>query len=201
MRERKPPLRGLLIFFVALLLGLVGPLTLRSHDAWASVSFALPLSDLARASSVIARVTPVEASSRWEGGRIVTTTRARVDAIVAGSAPSSEVRIRTLGGIVGDIGQVVEGEAALARGAPALVFLRQRPGEPRFDVAGRAQGELTVADAGGHEIVRVGRVGELLRRAPRPPLRSGRLAIELDGLTFADATREAAGAWEESHAR
>src|SRR4051812_26591915 len=82
------------------------------REAQASVAIAASLEDLARASSVIAKVTPLERMSAWENGRIVTTTRVRVDDVVAGAVAGNarELRVRTLGGRVDKIGQLVEGE-------------------------------------------------------------------------------------------
>src|SRR5436305_1965596 len=95
------------------------------REASASVAVAASLEDLARSSSVIARVTAVSNESAWEDGRIVTYSRVRIDGIVAGRAPADarELRIRTLGGRVGSIGQLVEGEAAFVANESSLVFL------------------------------------------------------------------------------
>ena len=118
---REPRLRATFVLPLALLCA--GAATLFTVDegvvrgpreASASVAIAASLEDLARASTVIARVTPVERTSAWEDGRIVTTTRVRVDEVVAGSVAGStrELRVRTLGGRVDTIGQIVEGEAS-----------------------------------------------------------------------------------------
>src|SRR5258705_1576393 len=78
----------------------------------ASVSFTVPMDALVEESSAACVVSPLENKSVWENGRIATYTRAHVDRLLAGSA-SSEVWIKTLGGSVGDIGQIVDGEAVL----------------------------------------------------------------------------------------
>ncbi len=125
--------------------------------AAATVARAVRLAELAQHSQLVATCTPLEAHSRWEvfGGRrrIVTYTRLRVDSRIAGADAGSEVLVRTLGGQVGDIGQVVDGEALLILGQPALLFLA-----PRYDgvlgVAAMAQGEFPLrADA--HGVVRL----------------------------------------------
>jgi hypothetical protein len=174
----------------------------------ASVAIAVSLEDLARASSVIVKVTPLERSSAWENGRIVTVTRVRVDDVVAGATPGAarELRVRTLGGRVGDIGQLVEGEAAFTPSESSVVFLTAVPGpatDSAFVVAGRAQGQLLVRrDARGREIVRVGAVGELVDRRIRPPMRApGRRITELDGSPLDALSIEVKRAWEVGHAK
>ena len=180
------------------------------REASASVAIAASLEELARASTVIARVTPVDRSSAWEDGRIVTTTRVRVDEIVAGSVASGtgprELRVRTLGGRVDKIGQIVEGEASFASPESSIVFLTALSGplvEPAFVVAGRAQGQLLVKrDVHGREIVRVGAVGELVERRVRPPLQNGGQRItELDGTLVSSLGSAVKRAWEAGHAK
>jgi hypothetical protein len=98
--------------------------------------------------------TPVAFEARWETvgrhQRIVTYTRLRVEHPVDGRPPAaSEVMLRTLGGQVGDIGQIVPGEAALRRGATATLFLEELSAE-LFAVTGMAQGHYPLqADARG----------------------------------------------------
>lgn len=172
------------------------------------MAIAASLDDLARASSVIAKVTPIEQTSAWEGGRIVTTTRVRVDEIVAGAsgAAGGELRIRTLGGRVEKIGQLVEGEAVFVPSQTAFVFLTALPGplaESAYVVAGRGQGQLLVKrDAHGREVVRVGHVGALVERSIRPPLRaSGPRIAELDGTLASTVATAAKQAFEVGHAK
>lgn len=177
------------------------------REAQASVAIAASLEDVARTSSVIARVTALDRESRWEEGRIVTYSRVRVDDVIAGATPSGarELRIRTLGGRVGNIGQLVEGEAALAPSERSIVFLAVRSGERPSDVVvvGRAQGQLLIRrDLHGHEIVRIGAAGEIVARAVRPPLRAhGQPIMELDGAALDAVILSAKRAWEVGHAR
>ena len=179
------------------------------REAQASVAIAVSLEDLARASSVIARVTAVDRESAWEDGRIVTYSRVRVDDVIAGATPSSarELRIRTLGGSVGEVGQLVEGEPLLVPSESSIVFLTARPSGAGLPVAlvvvGRAQGQLIVRrDVHGREIVRIGAVGELVERRIHPPLRpNGRRIAELDGAALESVSVDAKRAWEAGHAR
>ena len=213
---REPHLRASFVLPVALLCAGAASLftvddgALRvAREANASVAIAVSLEDLARASSLVARVTPVERTSAWEDGRIVTTTRVRVDEVVAGVAPDArELRVRTLGGRVDKIGQIVEGEASFTASEPSIVFLTaaSRPlaePAPTFVVAGRAQGQLLVKrDAAGREIVRIGAVGELVERRLHPPLRDGGQRITaLDGTPVSSLATTVKRAWEAGHAK
>ena len=136
---------------------------LGASAAWATVARALALRELVQHSELVAAGTPLEAYSRWEdfGGRrrIITYTRVRVDRLVTGTDLGPEVLVRTLGGEVGDVGQVVEGEAILVVGKPSLLFLA-----PGYDgvlgVTAMAQGQFPLRpDAHG-----------TLRLAPSPRL-------------------------------
>lgn len=177
-----------------------------SDSSRASVAIALTVDDVARASEVVARVTALDATSAWEDGRIVTTTRVRLDRVLAGGAGvSREVRVRTLGGVVDGVGQVVEGEPAFSPSTSSIVFLAPaRAGASTFAVVGRAQGQLVVARAAsGREIAKVGRVGELVARAVRAPRApsTGALMTTFDGASVEDVVSTVASAWERTHAK
>lgn len=122
--------------------------------AEASVAYELSLSDLVRASSLVAVVSPIESRSLWEtdeggrGQRIATYTRVRVARVLDGAAGPDDVWVRTLGGRVGSVGQVVDGEASLSPGHDALLFLAKRE-DATLAVVGMAQGQFDVAAAAG----------------------------------------------------
>lgn len=115
--------------------------------AEASISVLLSLDELVAASTFVVVGTPGERRSQWEetpsGKRIVTYTTLKVDRSITGS-PGSEIVVRTLGGTVGDIGQAVSGEAQLARGSKAVLFLMKR-GDVTM-VTGMAQGHFPVVN-------------------------------------------------------
>jgi hypothetical protein len=117
------------------------------NAAEASVSVLLSLDELVGASTSVLVGTAGERKSQWEeiagGRRIVTYTTVKVDKVITGS-PGSEVVVRTLGGTVGDIGQSVSGEAQLAKGSKAVLFLTKR-GDVTV-VAGMAQGHYPVVN-------------------------------------------------------
>ena len=88
----------------------------------------LTLEALTKTSDRVLVGTALDSSSHWEtiGGkrRIVTDTRVRVDSTVSGPSTDSEVVVRTHGGRVGSVGELLYGEAELVLHAPCLLFLR-----------------------------------------------------------------------------
>jgi hypothetical protein len=71
---------------------------------------------------------PIDTSSRWETvgrtRRIVTYVELEVTQPIDGRPPpQTSLMVRTLGGRVGDIGQLVHGEARFELGAPVVVFV------------------------------------------------------------------------------
>ena len=80
-------------------------------DAQASVSIAVGYDALVKDADSVGVVTPVESKSVWEEGRIYTYTRVKVEQGVAGElGTGAEGWVRTMGGVVGKIGQLVDGE-------------------------------------------------------------------------------------------
>jgi hypothetical protein len=122
--------------------------------ARATTARAVRLEELVRQSRRVAMVTPLDAYSVWETvgdqRRIVTYTRVRFDDHVQGEAPSDpELLVRTLGGRVNGVGQIVHGEAQLLAGERSLVFLRSRA-DGSSAITAMAQGHYPVqADRGG----------------------------------------------------
>jgi hypothetical protein len=110
----------------------------------ASVSLPLSLSELVKSSRHAIVGTPVDLFAQWESlgdhRRIITYTMVRTEYSLDGRPPATrEVLVRTLGGIVDGIGQIVPGEAVLRRNAPAAVFLTD-VAKDLFAVTGMAQG-------------------------------------------------------------
>ncbi|MBW2527203.1 MAG: hypothetical protein JRI23_23680 [Deltaproteobacteria bacterium] len=138
--------------WISLLTGLLwlggpsGPAELGPRPAAASVSVALSVQELVDGSSRAVEAVALERHSTWErigdGRRIVTYTVLRVDRALFGTG-SDTVRVRTLGGVVGRIGQHVSGEPQLAMGEPCLLFLQRLTAETHL-VTGRAQGHYPI---------------------------------------------------------
>lgn len=157
-----------LLFFALASLGLL------SHPAGtaeATVAKALSLTELTFLSHAVAVGTPARGESRWEelGGqqRIVTYTKIAVARRVYGLGQDvTEVTVRTLGGRIGDLGQIVHGEARLQRDKPSLVFLR-RATDGGYRVTAMAQGHYRLEpDSGGVMRVRPGGRGAHLLGGP-----------------------------------
>ncbi len=101
---------------------------LAGSPAQAGLARAVPLAELLKRSQRVVLGLPLDAFSRWEtlGGRrrIVTYTQLQVEHDLDEKRGDVEYLVRTLGGRVGDIGQVVHGEARLERRQHGVVFLR-----------------------------------------------------------------------------
>ena len=115
------------------------------RDAHASVSITVLFDELVRDSTGAALVTPMEQRAVWENGRIYTFTRVHVDRSVAG-AVDNDPWIRTMGGVVGKVGQLVDGEPVLTVGRPGLLFVQPltEEGPGVYVVTARAQGQFPV---------------------------------------------------------
>jgi hypothetical protein len=121
-----------------LLLALTSP-------AVAAQAIAVSVEDLARQSDAVVRgtVTGAKAQRTDDGLRIFTTVELRTVAQLRGSAPP-RLRVNVPGGVVGRLGQRVDGAPAFAPGEDVVVFLR-RTSADTFAVNGLAQGKFTIA--------------------------------------------------------
>ncbi|HET9597390.1 MAG TPA: hypothetical protein VFP65_17500 [Anaeromyxobacteraceae bacterium] len=132
-------------------------LALVALAARALAALALPASveDLARSSDAVVRGTVLAARSRWTADRLRIVTAVELQVAIAwrGAAPA-RVEVLVPGGVVGDLGQRVDGMATFAPGEEVVAFL-VRPGPARgsagssssgaWRVAGGAQGKFTVS--------------------------------------------------------
>jgi hypothetical protein len=200
-------------FLVAISSPFIGPLS--ATNAPASVSVAATWDGLLHESTAAAVVTTLEAHPVWEGGRIYTYTHVHIDRAVAGELAGSEAWVRTMGGVVGKVGQIVEGEAAFAPGEQSLLFLRKGP-VGAFVVTARGQGQYPVVNDDPSQPPRVVQnraVGMLLpprAHAPAPASTSTttaftvttpRLAAQaMHGRPVDDVARDIAAAWVAAHA-
>jgi hypothetical protein len=118
-------------------------LAIQTRTSHAALSRGLSLEELTRASHRTLLVTPLESWCSWTaiGGRraIVTDTRVRVDERLGRpAADDGELLIRTLGGVIGELGERFGGQAEFRLGHPAVVFLTSQH-DLEF-VTGMAQG-------------------------------------------------------------
>jgi hypothetical protein len=119
----------------------------------AAMAREVSLRHLVTVADAVVEGTPEENTSVWEeipgvGRRIVTYTRVSVGQVVYGPAAPKDVWVRTLGGVVGDIGQRVEGEAVLVPGERSVLFLKATA-EGTHHVVEMAQGHYLVRLEGG----------------------------------------------------
>jgi hypothetical protein len=172
-------------FMLAALAGLAGVTTARRASA--TLARALTLPELLYQSTHAFVGTPTDARSQWETvgdrSRIVTYTVVRVESSLDGRPPSSsELLVRTLGGVVGDIGQIVPGEAMLRRSVSAAVFVEPLS-KDCFGVTGMTQ---------GHYPLRSDEAGVRRLRADLTTLKTvqAESAVQrLDGRTLVEAER------------
>jgi hypothetical protein len=191
--------------------GLAAAFTLLASAAAGSVSIAVEWDTLLRESSAAAVVTPGESRSAWEGGRIYTYTHARLDRVLSGPLQAGgDLWVRTRGGIVGDIGQQVEGEAVLTSGHACILFLHPASGgsgggSGAYHVTARGQGQLDLASDDpklpAHVVVRH-ELGKLLPRGAgaQAATRLAALAAEVvQGRSVDEVASEVAAAWTRTH--
>jgi hypothetical protein len=174
------------------------------REAHASVAVAITWDDLLRTSAAAVVVTPVESTAVWENGRIRTYTRMHIEQAVAGDlAAGSTTWVRTLGGVVGKIGQLVEGEASFVKGQRSLLFLQPAPAGS-FEVTARAQGQFPIVVASPQaapRIVRNGTTGALVEPWLKASSQGNRLASEvLHDRPVDDALSDVAADWPRTHA-
>jgi hypothetical protein len=176
--------RGALLLLAAALMTVGNP-----GPANAGVARPVALRDLVRESRWVIVGTSTEAVSRWEqvgkSQRIVTYHRIRIDRTLGSKAPSeSEVWIRTLGGRVGNVGQIVHGEATVVRGEGAVLFLAPDK-DGILGVTAMSQGHFPLtSDAKGVQRLAVSpRLSHLVGNGPSAVRRLvGRSIVEADEL-------------------
>lgn len=156
-----------------------------ANGARATTARAVSLPDLVRRSTRIARTTALDSFARSEdiaGARhIVTYSRLRVDDQIHGLSGDSEILVRTLGGRLGGVGEIVHGEADLSLNESSIVFL-MTDADGVEQVTAMAQGHYPVAiDASG-----VSRL-QLSRNMPHLLGLANSAVAQLAGKSFIDA--------------
>ena len=114
------------------------------------MAIGVSLPELLGSSTTVGFAQSAEASSHWEeiGGsrRIVTYHRVGFDELLVGQ--DRDLWVRTLGGRMGDIAQIVHGEAELRVGEPCLLFVRPAR-DGALVVTEMAQGHYPLRDQAG----------------------------------------------------
>lgn len=169
-------------------LGLLGCLVATctwAKQSQATVARAVSLKNLVQHSTRVTRGTPLDSFARVEtlGGtrHIVTYSRLRIDEPILGPSGDSEVLVRTLGGQVGDLGEMVHGEAMLALNETCVVFVHQNA-EGIEQVTEMAQGHypMSVDKAGSPRLF-------ASRNMPHLLAGSASAVSQLSGLRFSEA--------------
>ena len=140
------------------------------RPAHASLSRAVRVEELVARSRHVLLGEPLEAHCQWEriGDRkhIVTYTRVRTHELLGGADPEQdELLVRTLGGRVGELGELVHGEARLRVGARGVLFVT--PASGVLAVTAMAQGHYPLQrdNAGTELLSRSPAASELLDEA------------------------------------
>jgi hypothetical protein len=194
--------RGLLGACLIVATGALGASGLVAGSASASVSIQVTWDGLLRESTAAVVATSVETRSVWENGRIYTYAHLHVDRSIVGELPSgADPWVRTMGGVVGKVGQIVEGEAVLTAGESGLLFLH--PGPPgAYVVTARGQGQFPlvpdVDPKAPPHLVRSHATGALL--PPQPAPASPFAADVVHGRAVDDVARDVVAAWDRTHA-
>ncbi|MEO7034628.1 MAG: hypothetical protein ABI335_12465 [Polyangiaceae bacterium] len=109
----------------------------------ATTARAVSLRDLVARSTRVVFGVPLEGTPRYEQvgetRHIVTYTRFRVDELLQGGPQEPELLVRTLGGKLGQLGEIVHGEAELALNEQCVMFVHANP-EGFEQVTAMAQG-------------------------------------------------------------
>lgn len=180
-----PRLRFASFFALTSLASAVAGATLVPSDAEASVSIAISFESLVKDADTVAIATPLENKSVWEDGRIITYTKLRVEQGVAGENVS-ETWIRTLGGVVGQIGQLVDGEPVFTPGKSSLLFLHKFKTGGTYEVSARAQGQYPIVfddQKKLRKVIRSANVGALLPPKGEAAIQAQAAAAQNLGIT------------------
>ena len=151
------------------LLALVLTLGLLSTSALALPSKIFTLAELISRSDALVRGRVEASEAAWNaaGDRIYTDWTVRVSEAVFGAARGQVLKVRQMGGRVGEVTQRVSGNASVALGEEVVLFLKT-DGSFHY-IAAMAQGKWSVVgDAGAERLVRVPAAdGAVPKGAPR----------------------------------
>ena len=134
----------------------------------ASTARRATLSELVKHSSLVAVGTVASKTSAWEKTSIYTTWEFLLEEVwlqdttvdpakLALTDKTPTVSVKTLGGVVGEIGQTVPGSPKLIRGQTYLLFLTNSPQES-FYIVGLSQGAF---ETEGDQLKQLSELGEM----------------------------------------
>ena len=115
--------------------------------ASATIVRSMSLKEMTQTANVIVRATVSNQTARWntDGTRIYTVTQLQVAEVLKGPVAIGEaIRVRQIGGSVGEITQMVSGNARFTPGEEVLVFLDRDEKRSLHYVIGMAQGKYSI---------------------------------------------------------
>jgi len=147
-------------------------LTSAASQVFATTLEALSLDDLTDRATLIVIVEAQSRESHFDDRRrIVTDFRVRVLDSWSGPAPAT-LTMRSLGGVVGELGMQVPGEPALSTGERYLLFLRPGQSEGTYRPVGMSQGVMRVnSEPPEHIVIPGGHGARLVERGSDGMLR------------------------------
>jgi len=153
--------------------------------AEASLGRAVRLQELTARSQHVVLGETLDADSVWEqvGRRkhIVTYSRVRALELLAGADPhQDELLVRTLGGYIGELGELVHGEASLAIGSRSLLFVMPVPNALAITAMAQGHYPLLRDKTGAERLQRSPHAAELLGEP-------GAAVTRLPGLQLSEA--------------
>ncbi|MFT3836717.1 MAG: hypothetical protein QM723_06950 [Myxococcaceae bacterium] len=148
---------------------------------------AADLSTLSQGADAIVHAKVIESHARrtQDGMRIITDTTLQVTESLKGDAkPETQVIVMQPGGVVGEIGQRVEGAATFKPGEEVVLFLEKRG--DRFTMVGMSQGKFTIEKASDGKatfaIPNAEHAGLLVDPETHQPIASPLVTLELSKL-------------------
>lgn len=169
MRTRLLPLLGALVSLL---------IALPPQHARASIVQAMSMQEMVADADHVVLATVVDQEARRDAlGRIVTDYTLRVSESLRGGTPEGgTLVVRRLGGVLGDLGMQIEGEAHFELGEEIILFARDVSGVMR--PVGMSQGVLPVRREAGGDLAMPGGAGAtLVRRGPDGALVPGTPAL------------------------
>lgn len=135
--------------------GLALCLVLTAAPATADYGPRLGIDELSAFSTAVIRGRVYSVDAAWDtaAGNIYTYVRVNVGEVLKGRGVPGQIILKQLGGVVGDIGQYVGGQAAFRPGEQVVVFLEVRPRDATVYTTALWQGKWTVDGAPGREVL------------------------------------------------
>ena len=164
--------------------------------AYSTTVMRLNLSEMTAKADYIGKGFVEKGYSQWEDGKIYTYTTIKVDKNYKGS--NNKVVVKTLGGVVDDIGMKVPGQAKFNENDEVLLFLEKKNNDvagigknlgmsnyeakktSEYEIVGFSQGKFSVKEENGKKVVHNDETFELELLTPEGIAKKEFKAIPLD---------------------